>query len=163
SFNPLLPPRSRNQIEPGAVHIDGLSASAPVPLYFSRDDVAGADDQALFLTSTSDRMPFPPGGVPNMTHGPAGSWDDGQVARMTGIRSEVQVLVWFAGRSHANETWRIGLARSSDGGAALVEDPHNPVLREGGADDFDELGATDPEVLYDPSRHMYRLWYTGLT
>jgi hypothetical protein len=92
--------------------------------------------------------------------GPPGSWDDADVCCVAALEREGVTQVWYAGRSTADNVWRIGLALSSDGGP-YTKSPHNPVLREGATDSPDGRGVADPEVIYDAQKKLYRIWYTA--
>ena len=93
--------------------------------------------------------------------GGAGSWDEAAICCATAVRRQDTVLLWYAGQARGDPTWRIGLASSADGitfqrfGAA-------PVVSEGGHDDFDSRGVSDPEVIWDATRGLYRMWYTAM-
>ena len=91
----------------------------------------------------------------------AGQWDDSDVCCATAVDRDGSILLlWYAGNSKKDQTWRIGLATSSDG---LMFQKHagNPVLREGGREEFDGRGAADPEVVWDTQRKLFRMWYSA--
>src|SRR5206468_12102807 len=61
----------------------------------------------------------------------------------------------------ADPTWRIGLALSTDG-VTYTKVAGNPVLvGDSSSGAFDGHGASEPEVVYDESRQLYRMWYTA--
>jgi hypothetical protein len=157
--NPLEPPKPHVMLVPGLVSNQPLDNS--VTVFLSNNQLATTDSQAIFTISTTDQMQFSDEKVPSLNPGPMGTWDDAEVCCGSGFQQGAALLMWFAGHSTADPTWRIGLARSFDGGASFTEDPGNPVLAEGGREDYDGRGVTDPEVVYDTTRHLFRLWYTA--
>jgi hypothetical protein len=42
-----------------------------------------------------------------------------------------------------------------------VRDPRNPVLREGDSEAPDARGLLEPEVVHDPGRGLYLMWYAA--
>jgi hypothetical protein len=161
--NPLEFPVLRSSFNMGVAHDDSLTAEAPLVVWPSNPFSAAKNDQEIFWFTTTDQMMFTSETNPSLSPGSPGSWDDAQVCCVTAVPSGNQLLIWFAGRSTQDPVWRIGLARSTDGGMTFVEDPHNPVLGEGASDAFDGYGASDPEVVFDAQRSLYRLWYEGRT
>ena len=73
-----------------------------------------------------------------------------------------RTFLWYAGRSVADSsTWRIGLALSSDG-VTYTKVAGNPVLvGDSTSEDYDGRGVSMPDVVYDESRQLYRMWYTA--
>jgi hypothetical protein len=90
--------------------------------------------------------------------GAKGAWDDGGVCCATAVERGSEVYLWYAGQDADDKKWRIGLASSRDG-VSFVKSSANPVLVEGGFADYDGHGLSDPEVYWDESRGMFRMWY----
>ena len=68
-------------------------------------------------------------------------------------------FVYFAA-SDDGVSWRIELAVSHDAGATFTAIDGAVVdIGEPGA--FDERSVSQPAVIYDPSRAMFRMWYTA--
>jgi hypothetical protein len=158
--NPLYPPRARFALEPGILR-DPQTTNAVIA-YISVNALASQQNLEIYQDTSADQMAFyetPTG--PALQPGQPGSWDDADICCASAITVGGQTLMWFAGLSQTpGAVWRIGLARAADG-YHFVEDPGNPVLTVGGGGDYDELGVTDPEVLWDEARGIYRMWYTA--
>jgi len=157
--NPLQPPRSLLELIPGAIGND--PAGSTVNLLLSQNPLETAYSQAIYTAQTVNQGPLSEQVVPALGPGLPGSWDDQEVCCATAFRQGNGILMWFAGHSGADPTWRIGVARSFDDGATFAEDPRNPVLREGEREEFDGRGITDPEVVFDTQRRLFRLFYTA--
>jgi hypothetical protein len=89
-----------------------------------------------------------------------GSWDD-DVCCAAVVDRPGKRMLWYAGKLSGDTVWRIGLAVSTDGGAHFTRVGTGPVLSEGAREDYDGRGVTMPEVLFDESRQLYRMWYTA--
>jgi len=157
--NPLEPAKPHLSLVPGTLKNDAGGGVSSV--FLSNNRLVTVATQSIFTVQSIDRMRFTDENVPSLMTGAAGAWDDTEVCCATAFQQGTTLLLWFAGHSAADPTWRIGVARSFDGGVNFVEDSHNPVLREGGREDYDGRGVTDPDVVYDPQRRMFRLWYTA--
>jgi predicted GH43/DUF377 family glycosyl hydrolase len=158
--NPLYPPRARFGLEPGLLR--DPTGSSNVTLFISVNALASQQNQEVYRETSADQMQFMETGTAVLQPGPPGSWDDGEVCCSSVLPDNGGLTMWFAGHSKSDGTWRIGVARSSDG-FHFTEDPANPVVREGANGDFDQNGVDDPEVLFDDARKLYRMWYTGNT
>ncbi len=90
--------------------------------------------------------------------GPAGDWDAEDVCCATAVDKDGVMEMWYAGLA-GDGVWRVG--RAVVEGGVLVRSPAGPVLTEGVAGAFDDHGAGDPEVIWDPARGLYRIWYTA--
>ncbi|MBI5479463.1 MAG: hypothetical protein HY906_11430 [Deltaproteobacteria bacterium] len=123
-----------------------------------------SNGQGIFLyRPAADGLGLEPAvdAAPVVAPGPSGAWDDAAVCSATAVAKEDgAVLLWYAAQSSADAfpTWRVGLATSTDG-VRFDKSPASPVLREGTLEEFDGRGAAEPEVVYDPSRRLYRMWY----
>lgn len=95
-----------------------------------------------------------------LSRGEPGDWDGREVCCGSLVVRGDERLLYYAGRSLIDDTWHVGLARSAAGGP-YIKEPQNPVLTAGSLGEFDDRGTTDPEVLYDDVRGLYRLWYKG--
>ena len=115
-------------------------------LYLATPDMEGGLFQSLGPLVTA------------MTPGEDGAWDDREVCCTSTVRRGTETMVWYAGRSNTDDTWKIGLARSI-GGGPLVKDVRNPVLVPGELGSYDDRSATRPEVIFDERRRMFRMWY----
>lgn len=91
-----------------------------------------------------------------------GAWDEGEVCCATAVDGPDGVRrLWYAARVEGGpRIWRIGLATSTDG-ATFSRPTSEPVLVEGPTEAFDGGGASNPTVLYDDVRGIYRMWYEG--
>ncbi|HEX8950582.1 MAG TPA: hypothetical protein VF945_02000, partial [Polyangia bacterium] len=89
-----------------------------------------------------------------------GSWDD-DLCCSTVVDRPGKRMLWYAGKVSGDSVWRIGLAVSTDGGAQFTRVGSAPVLSEGAREDYDGRGVGMPEVVFDESRQLYRMWYTA--
>lgn len=159
--NPLYPPRVRATLQPG-LDRDPMTSSV-VTLFISVNALASQEAQTIYRDTSTDQMQFAESTSGVLKAGPSGSWDDGEVCCASALPVGGGLTIWYAGHAAGDPTWRVGVARSTDGGLSFVEDPANPVVREGAQGEFDALGVNDPEVLFDATRGLYRMWYTGKT
>jgi hypothetical protein len=90
--------------------------------------------------------------------GARGEWDDGGICCATAVTRETEVYLWYAGKDQDDKRWRIGLAMSRDG-VSFVKSPANPVVVEGGFADYDGHDVSDPDVIWDEDRRLFRMWY----
>ena len=119
---------------------------------------------------------------PVLSRGGAGDWDeyslDGvamvivkEIAKKGEKEEEViRYRMWYTGID-SSMVPRIGYAESKDGtawtkagmsqGGISLTDITNPVLNVGRSGEFDDEGAGQPCVLYDPTSGIYRMWYVG--
>jgi len=156
--NPIHFDVSRNNVDVGTLHDD--ETSAPLRGYLTSADVVS--NFQLYLQTFTTAGPgtgLDLGEIP-LYLGAPGAFDDSAICCAAAVRHQGQVLLWYAGQRNNDPTWRIGLAFSGDG-VSFQRFPGNPVLTEGGRDDFDGRGVTEPEVLWDPARELYRMWYTA--
>ncbi len=100
------------------------------------------------------------GGFDRLNPGAPGSWDE-WITSMSAIEQGDRVLVWYSGMRSSEGVLRIGLAISVDGGQTFTRHPDNPVLAEGEFGAFDDRGTTDPFVVHDAARSLYRMWYVA--
>jgi len=88
-----------------------------------------------------------------------GAWDGRHLCCPTVIARGDERWLYYAGRADGDPAWHIGLAISTAGGAfvrqGLVLSPGQPGV--------DTLGVTQPWVLYDDTRELYRMWYTAIS
>ena len=89
-----------------------------------------------------------------------GSWDDDQCCSTVVDRPGKRML-WYAGKASGDSVWSIGLAVSTDGGAHFTRVGSAPVLQPGAREDHDGRGVSMPEVVFDESRQLFRMWYTA--
>jgi hypothetical protein len=157
--NPLQPPKSHPELVMGVISND--PGGDTVNLLLSNNELATVATEAIYTVQSVSQGIFSQQVAPSLYQGPPGTWDDQEICCATAFRHGSIVFMWFAGHSLADPTWRIGVARSFDGAATFTEDSNNPILREGDSDQFDGRGVTDPEVVFDTQRGMFRLWYTG--
>jgi hypothetical protein len=154
--SPRLPTRRRTGLDFGVVRPP--LAGAPINGFISTNETV-AETSLLIEAATDDDTNGITELPPILRPGASGSWDDACCA--SAVNRDGRILLWYAGRSAADPTWRIGLALSSDG-VTYTKVAGNPIFAGGsGSDAFDGHGAGDPEVLYDASRQLYRMWYTA--
>jgi hypothetical protein len=150
-----------------------LFAEAVAPETFSMDVTVAADaspptayvtnGKAIYAYDASDLarglQPLA-GGAPVLQLGAVGDWDDAAICCAAAVARAGGVDLFYAGQhgADANPTWRIGLA-TADAGGVFTKHPASPVLREGALEDFDGRGVTEPAVIYDDGRALYRMWY----
>ena len=157
--NPHLSPRRRVTLEVGWLRSD---PPQDPPRGFLTSNVNAADESLILEPTTDDPVThMGEKDPPVLRPGPAGSWDDADVCCASAVARDNRVLLWYAGRSKADRTWRVGLATSTDGGVSFVREPTNPVLTTGALGDFDAQGVTEPEVVFDAGRQLYRMWYSA--
>lgn len=112
--------------------------------------------------TTDNGLEFREQGTPDpvLSPGQNGAWDDEGVCCASAVAKGAEVYLWYAGKSSADHLWRIGVAASRDG-VHFTKAPENPVLSEGALDDHDGNGVTEPDVVWDESRGMFRMWYAA--
>ncbi len=156
--NPRLPPRRRVALDFGLMRPPVVGA--PLAGFVSTNGTA-AETTLIIEGATDDDTNGITELAPVVRPGAPGSWDDADVCCASAVTRDGRILLWYAGRSVADPTWRIGLATSTDG-INYTKAADNPVLLGGSSSDaFDGHGAGDPEVVYDASRQLYRMWYTA--
>jgi hypothetical protein len=92
--------------------------------------------------------------------GATGAWDAGEICCASVKEAQGRVRVWYSGRSREGGPWQIGLAQSV-GRGPLIKIGNDPVVPMGSPGTFDASGASDPEVLWDEHRKLYRMWYVA--
>ncbi len=92
---------------------------------------------------------------PVLRRGTDGTWDDEGVYEPSVVRDDGGYKLYYSG--YDGQTWRIGLATSTDG-VTWTKHPA-PVLKLGGEGAFDSMGQHSPTVHFDGRR--YRVWYEG--
>ncbi len=157
-LNPLQFDVSRNNVDVSLLRQDPAPALA-------RGYLTGADVVSSFTFFIQTFTVGGPGtpmelGQILLYVGNPGEWDDGAICCASAVQLDGQIRMWYAGQRKNDPTWRVGLATSFDG-ATFLRQVGNPVLREGGGDEFDGRGVTEPEVLWDSARGLYRMWYTA--
>jgi len=93
---------------------------------------------------------------------PSGSgWDSMNVHNATVIKDGSTYKMWYTGNNHINDELnnQIGYATSNDGINWTKDTVNNPVLRMGGANEWDATGVLEPTVIKDGS--TYKMWYVG--
>jgi hypothetical protein len=95
-----------------------------------------------------------------LVSGAAGSWDAGEICCASVEERQGRVRVWYSGRNREGGEWQIGLAQAV-GRGRLAKVGLQPVVPLGAPGAFDASGVSDPEVLWDPHRNMYRMWYVA--
>ncbi|MCU1280731.1 MAG: hypothetical protein JWM53_4277 [bacterium] len=156
--NPRLPTRRRVALDFGLVRpvVDGAARNG-----FITSNGTAADTALVIERATDDDVNGITELEPLLRPGAAGSWDDADVCCASAVSRGGRTLLWYAGRSVADPTWRVGLAVSGDG-VTYTKVAGSPVLVGGSSSDaFDGHGAGDPEVTFDESRQLYRMWYTA--
>lgn len=98
-------------------------------------------------------------GPATLNRGAAGTWSAAEVccASFNDRRDGAQ-HVWYSGRD-AGGVWRIGHATLGRDGT-FASDP-NPVLDPELTGTIDRRGVSDPEVVWDAQRQLYRMWYVA--
>lgn len=92
--------------------------------------------------------------------GAPGSWDAAEVccpaivAEPDGTRR-----IWYTGRSEPGGTPAIGVADWA--GNSVVKYADNPILSRGAVGESDDHGVSHPDVVWDPVRRLYRMWYVA--
>jgi hypothetical protein len=100
--------------------------------------------------------------VAHLVQGAPGAWDaQVDLDAVTLAERAGRLYLYYAGRADEDQPWRMGLMISDDDGRSFTKHPANPLLAEGLLGDFDGRGVSDPAVLYDPARDLFRLWYTA--
>jgi hypothetical protein len=96
----------------------------------------------------------------SLPSGVAGTWDYSEICCGTAAQHpDGRIFLWYAGRENRDEgVWRVGLATSNDG-ITFTRHPQNPVLQEGDPGAFDSGGVSQPVVVWDENRRMFRMWY----
>lgn len=91
-----------------------------------------------------------------------GAWDEQDVCCVTALEhTDGKTYLWYAARAALDDpTARIGLAIAEDGGN-FERHPDNPVLEPGPPGSFDSESVSNPSVVYDAKRGLFRMWYDG--
>ncbi len=91
-----------------------------------------------------------------------GVWDEQDICCVTALEHpDGKTYLWYAAREALDDpTARIGLAVSEDG-TIFERSPDNPVLEPGPPGSFDSESVTNPTVVYDAERNLFRMWYDG--
>jgi len=94
--------------------------------------------------------------------GEQGSWDQDEICCVTAVEHpDGATYLWYAGRPNLEDhTWKIGVAIAEDG-VTFERASAEPVLEPGPAGSFDSEAVTNPVVVYDASRSLFRMWYEG--
>ena len=95
----------------------------------------------------------------SLTRGPSGTWDSGEVCCASLIAGANSITVWYSGRG-SDHVWRIGEAQLLPDGQ-FYKNKANPLLSEGLPGSIDQRGVSDPEVVWDEGRKLYRMWYVA--
>lgn len=93
---------------------------------------------------------------PVLCPGIGGNWDGNFVSQPTVLYNGSFYQMWYTGYDGTN--MRIGYATSTNG-AVWNKYAGNPVLPLGGGGNFDDVGISDPSVLYKAG--VYHMWYAG--
>lgn len=96
-------------------------------------------------------------GEPVVPVGPRGSFDERAVADPYVIRAGGSFYMFYLGQDRARRQ-RLGMARSADG-VTWEKLRANPILEQGGAGSFDEIGVGEPAVW--TSGGQWWMLYTG--
>ena len=92
--------------------------------------------------------------------GPAGSWDAAEVCCASIVVADDGTRrIWYSGRAAPGAPRQIGLAQW--GASGVVKNPNNPVLGIGPPGSFDDHGVSNPDVIWDLQRELYRMWYAA--
>jgi hypothetical protein len=162
--NPILFDVSRKNFDTSVLRgDDGEGVAGPYRGYVTAQDSL-SNFRSYIQTFTFDGLHSPitlGEGAHSLSLGEAGAWDEASICCASAVEHDGRVLMWYAGQASGDATWRIGLAVSMDGGVSFTRYGTTPVLLEGARDDFDGRGVSDPEVLWDAARAMYRMWYTA--
>jgi len=112
----------------------------------------GADQQEAWRHYMGDIDPGPPG-----------SWDAFTACCASSeISDDGKVTVWYSGRESPDGPWRIGMAVADVGDKQpFTKYAGNPILGEGPSGSPDQRGASDPDVIWDEHRKLYRMWYVA--
>jgi hypothetical protein len=86
-------------------------------------------------------------------------WDAGGICCVSPVERDGRLELWYEGRG-ADGLSRIGRADVGTDGT-IVPDPANPVLDLGAPGEHDGRGVGAPDVVWDPSRGVYRMWYAA--
>ena len=98
--------------------------------------------------------------VPEIDVGPAGSWDAADVCcASVVVDDDGNRRVWYSGRAVPGGPQRIGMAEWTPNG--VTKNPSNPVMAEGSPGGFDDHGVSNPDVVWDSDRKLYRMWYVA--
>jgi len=102
---------------------------------------------------------FYPAGNATLRNGTPGTWNEEICCASFSLQDNRTQHVWYSGRDGAG-IWRIGHATLGlDGTFGNIADP--PVLEPGPSGSPDQRGVSDPEVVWDARRHLYRMWYVA--
>jgi predicted GH43/DUF377 family glycosyl hydrolase len=95
-------------------------------------------------------------GNPVLDLGASGEWDDTNILNPSVLFEEGIYKMWYS--SYDGYNWRIGYATSTDG-IVWTKCEGNPVLDLGELGDWDDVGPSDPSVLFEDGK--YKMWYSG--
>jgi hypothetical protein len=94
-----------------------------------------------------------------LTAGGPGRWDEREVCCASFVLHDGKQMVWYSGRG-ADDVWRIGEATLMPDGS-FTESAANPVLGAGPTGAIDQDGVSDPAVVWDDRRGLFRMWYVA--
>jgi hypothetical protein len=94
-----------------------------------------------------------------LSFGPLPSWWTGTACCGSELVGDDGTIEAWVSASDADHTFRrIGYLTSPPGALSFTTHA-DAALSEGGSNDLDALGVSDPEVLFDRTRSLYRMWY----
>lgn len=143
---------------PGAWDKDGISA--PFVIKFGPNDYRmwyqDGNYAKIGYATSSDGINWTKHPDPVLTQGPRDAWDDERVSDPNILFDGVTYHMWYTGQD--GSTLRIGYASSPDG-INWTKSPNNPLLSSGTANEWDEFGVGEPNVLFNGAG--YQMWFTG--
>jgi hypothetical protein len=99
--------------------------------------------------------------VPVLIAGEQANWDAASIAEPSVIKIGATYHLFYSALDQWTiENFQVGYASSKDG-ITWIKATQNPVLKIGGAGQWDRYWASHPGVIYDNSANKFKMWYTG--
>lgn len=153
--NPVLSADTLGAWDSGPVQVDAVLYDGELyrMWYTAAEDFESAGAVG-YATSTDGISWTKYAGNPVFLPGQSGQWDVAWAGSITVLFTDSLFHMWYGGGNGSVD--RIGYATSPDG-INWTRSPNNPVLSQGEAGSWDEVGVQQPVVLFDGA--LFHMWY----